>query len=183
MDDALLVLLLPMGRYVVFFLPPFLLGAPSVNYHDVIGIIINVISIIFITYILNFDTIFSFIPSCMVFGCVFGICCSCDIHCIRYAILVLRQVVTRLIISFIFLISIGCIISVDINYFCRLVLWHINLLDVVSDGNSRQWGRGGTLYTISIRSAIYNNGIGTGTSGHGVVIFHLLICGCSICLF
>ena len=121
MDDSLFVLFPPMGGNLVFFLLNFLLGVPVIKSHDVIGIIIYVISIIFIVYIFNFDTNFGVIPSFTVFGHVFGSCRSCDICCIRYAILVLRRVVTRFLISRIFLIYISCIVSVDINYLCKLI--------------------------------------------------------------
>ena len=182
MDDALFVLLLPMGWYVVFSLLTFALVVPVTNSNDYISIIITIIGIIFIFYIFNFDTAFGVIPSYVVFGCVFFICRRCVICCIRDTVLFLRRVVTRVLISWIFLLSIGCIISANIEYFRRLIFWHFHLLHVYVVVVGSHWGRGGTIHSISMRSDTHNTGIVTGPSGHGVVILYLLICGCSICL-
>ena len=153
MDCDLFVLLPLMGRYVFFFLIPFVLGVTAINSHGVIVIIITVISIIFIVCNIKFDADFRVISICVVFGHVFGRFCSYDIFCIRDAILFLRQVVTRVFISWIFLLSIGCIVSVDINYLCRLILWHIHLLDAVIVIVSH-WKWDGNLHIISTRSAM-----------------------------
>ena len=130
MDDNLFVFFPPIGNYVVFFVIPFELGLPAIKYHEVIGIIITDIATIFIVYIFNFDTAFGFIPifmvfcrvfipSCTVFGRVSGICCSCYICYIRYNILVFRRFSTRFLINWIFLLYIGCIVSVKIDYLRR----------------------------------------------------------------
>ena len=182
MDDALFVLLLPRGRYVVFFLVYFSIGAPATNSHEVIGIIITDLDIILIVYIFNFDTAFGVISRCAVFVRVLGIFHRYDIYFIIDAILVLRWFFTRVIISWIFLLYIGCIVLVDIDYFHTLVLCLIHLLNVSGGGGGggsggSQWGRGGTLHTISMSSATHNIGIGTGPRCHGVVIYHLLIYG------
>ena len=71
MDDTLFVLIPPMGRYVVFFLIPFALVLTSINSHDVIGIIITVVAIIFIVYIFNFDTAFmGYLQMCGLQSCI-----------------------------------------------------------------------------------------------------------------
>ena len=121
MDDTLFVLLPPVGRYVVLFLIPFAPGAPAINSHDVIGIIIIAITIIIIIYIFNFYTAFIFISSCAVFGRVFGIYHICVIFCVRDIILVLIWFITRFCIGWILLISIGFIVSADIEYYHRLI--------------------------------------------------------------
>ena len=180
MDGTLFVLLTLMVSYLVLFLMSFSLGELATNSHDVIGIIITVIVIIFIVYIFNFDTAFGIISSCKIFGRIFGIYCRCVICCVRYDILFLRWGVTRVMISWILLLSIGCIVIVDIDYFHRFIFWHIYILDVIVIVS--QLGRGGTFHTISVRGVMYNTGIGTGPSGHGDFIYHILICGCSIYL-
>ena len=131
MDDTLSVLLPPMGSYVVFFLIPFVLGLPAINSHDVIGIIITVIAIIFIVYIFNYDTAFGVISICAIFSRVFDICSICAVCCIRDAIFFLRWVFNRVITSWIFLLSIVFIVRVNIDSLHRLILWNIHILDVV----------------------------------------------------
>ena len=119
--DIFLQLLSPMVRCVVFFLLSFALGVPAINSHGVLGMIINFIAIIFIVYIFNFDAAFVVISRYTVFGCEVGIRCICVIYYIRDTILVWVWVFTRVIISWIFLISIGFIVSIDIDYLRRLV--------------------------------------------------------------
>ena len=121
MNDSLFVLLSLMGRYVVFFLLPVAIGVTAIESHKVILIIITAVAIIFIVYIFTFDISFGVISSCTVFGHGFGSCRSCETFCIRDYILVLIQVITRVLISWILMLFIGCIFSINIYYFCRLI--------------------------------------------------------------